>query len=240
MAQRNMALLSDTDLHADWVTWIQRAYDELIRQGWRHKMFRLMRGIYEQNADLRANGGFFLNWAADNYVAASAMALRRELDDQHGSQNLYHLLQEVRQRPEVVSRRKHRETWTGNSEYWTADKAFDQLPIIRVAANPDGDHIDPDVVAIDLRTLRSQDGVIEHIQTTIAHRAPMRAGAEVPTFADLHAAINVVREVFSRYYLILTHASVTSFEPMEQFNLFAPFRSAWITDMEQFDYSRCE
>jgi hypothetical protein len=35
----------------------------------------------------------------------------------------------------------------------------------------------------------------DHIETTLAHRAPVRQDAEVPTFGDLHRAIEVVREI---------------------------------------------
>src|SRR4051812_46079338 len=104
MPQRRFERQTDDELFADWVRWIGRAYDEAISQGWRHKMFRLMRGIYEQNPDLQEQGGFFLQWAADNYVAATAVAFRRELDTQAGTENLYHLLQEMRRRPDVICR----------------------------------------------------------------------------------------------------------------------------------------
>ncbi len=66
MAQRQFDGLTDDQLFPDWLRWIQRAYDEAIGHGWRYKMFRLMRGIYDQNPDLQNTGGFFLKWSADN------------------------------------------------------------------------------------------------------------------------------------------------------------------------------
>ena len=204
-------------------------------------MFRLLRGIYSQNPDLQHAGGFFLRWAADNYVAASAMALRRELDGRKGSENLYHLLREIRAHPTVICRARFRNTWNGlQNEYYNADREFDQMPIIKVAADPDADHIDPASVDDDIRKLMSEDEVLDHVETTFAHRAPVRQDAEVPTFGDLHHAIEVVREVFGRYYLILTHKALVFFEPTAQYNVFEPFRSPWIPDPERFDYGQCE
>jgi hypothetical protein len=239
MAQRRIDKLSDDELFADWVRWIGRAYDEAIGQGWRHKMFRLMRCIYEQNTHLQETGGFFLQWAAENYVDASAMALRRELDGQGGSENLFHLLCEIRKRPSVLSRARFRSTWTMDSKYFSVDREFDKRRIVR-HRNPEDDHIDPHMITEDLETLRAQDRVLLHVQTTIAHRSPARSDAHVPTFGDFDAAVEAVGLVFERYYLILTDRALFTREPIEQFNIYEPFRFAWIADAEQFDYKRCE
>jgi hypothetical protein len=238
MAQRQFDKLTEDQVFADWRRWIRRVYDESIGQAWRRKMFRLMRGIYEQNTNLRNTGSFFLTWAAYNYVAASAMALRRELDVQDGTENLFQMLCEIRARPTVLSRARFRSTWTGTSEYLTADRAFDRLRIIRHRDRPDFDHIDPDMIVDDLRRLRAQDAVLTHVQTTIAHRAPPRPDAPVPTFAEFHAALDAVGQVFERYYTILTHATLMSREPEEQFDIYEPFTFAWIADPGHFDRER--
>jgi hypothetical protein len=49
-----------------------------------------------------------------------------------------------------------------------------------------------------------------------------------------------VQEVFTRYYLILTHRVLMTCEPVTQYDIYTPFRSPWITDSEKFDYSRTE
>jgi hypothetical protein len=239
MAQRRPAALSDDRLFADWVRWIERVYDETVRQGWRHRMFRLMRGIYEQNPELQDTGGFFITWAADNYVAAAAMALRRELDSQPGTENLLHLLEEMRDRPTVISRSRYRASWGDAARRQEADRGFDSLPIVR-KDNQENDHIDPKSIVADLDVLAAQDLVLTHVQTTVAHRAPPRPDARIPTFGEFHGAFDAVRDVVQRYYMILTHRVVVTFEPLAQYNVYTPFRSPWITDSEKFDYTRTE
>jgi hypothetical protein len=39
-----------------------------------------------------------------------------------------------------------------------------------------------------------------------------------------------LREVFRRYYLILTHKGILTFEPVAQYNIYEPFRFALIAD----------
>ena len=237
MAQRKVAELTDDQLLADWLRWIGRAYDEAIRQGWRHKMFRLMRCIYEQNRDLQNTGGFFIQWAADNYVAASAMAFRRALDGEHGTENLFHMLCEIR-----IAGNSRRRFRSGGLARWsaTADRAFNELRIIRHRDTPDA--IISTLPWLLKTSRRSKASTLcwIHVQTMIAHRAPARPDAEVPTFGDFHAAVDAVGQVFERYYGILTHSTLMTREPVEQYNLYEPFRTAWIIDAEKFDYERCE
>ena len=240
MAQRRLKCLTDDQLFADWVRWLERSYHEMVEQGWRHRMFRLLRGIYQENSELCETGGFFLKWAADNYVVASVMALRRELDGQAGAENLFHLLCELRDKPSVICRARFKATWEEGREQDIADRAFEELQIVRHPEDPDRDHIDPAMVREDLLTLQGLGRVVEHAQTTVAHRMPAISSEQIPTFGELHAAIEALRTVLRRYYLMLTHQSIAMFEPTEGFNLYVPFRSAWIRDAEAFDYKRCK
>ena len=242
MAQRNPAQLTDDQLFQDWLRWIQRAYDEAVGQARRFRLFRLVHGVYQQNDHLQHTGGFLFQWMADNYVAASAMAFRRELDTQAGTENLIHLLREMRDHPSVISRARFRATWseTEPNNAWNANRAFNAYPHVEHADGPDQDHVDPDAVAADLVVLEEQDRVLEHVQTTVAHRGPELQGASVPTFAEFHAAIKAIGGVFRRYYTLLTHSTLLDLEPAAQYNEYEIFTFAWISDPERFDYEKAE
>ena len=242
MAQRNPAQLTDDQLFQDWLRWIQRAYDEAVGQDRRFRLFRLVHGVYQQNDHLQHTGGFLFQWMADNYVAASAMAFRRELDTQAGTENLIHLLREMRDRPSVISRARFRATWseTELNDAWNANRAFNAYPHVEHADGPNQDHVDPDAVAADLVVLEEQDRVLEHLQTTVAHRVPELQGASVPTFAEFHAAIKAIGGVFQRYYTLLTHSTLLDLEPAAQYDEYEMFTFAWISDPERFDYEKAE
>jgi len=144
------------------------------------------------------------------------------------------------ERPTVMSRARFRSTWSDNGpEHYTADDAFNELPIVR-HHDQEKDHIDPTAIARDIATLKSLDAVLTHIQTNIAHRMPDRPNAPVPTFGELHAAAEDIGRVFEWYFELLTHRTLLTRTPTEQFNIYEPFRFAWISDPERFDYRRCE
>jgi hypothetical protein len=123
-----------------------------------------------------------------------------------------------------------------HGEYAEVDRAFDTFPIVRVADQL-LDYLSPDAVEADLARLAEQDAILEYVQTTVAHRVPERPELDVPTFGDFHDAVRVVRDVVDSYYLLLTHRTVLTYEPIPQYDLFEPFRAAWIPNPEAFDLS---
>jgi hypothetical protein len=64
MALRLPRDISPDDRHANWVRVAERIYDEQVHQGWRHRIFRLMRATFAKNTDLASEGGFLFNWTA--------------------------------------------------------------------------------------------------------------------------------------------------------------------------------
>jgi hypothetical protein len=181
-----------------------------------------------------------LNWISRNYVAQSAMTLRRELDDQWGNESFVQLLRELIARPGVISRRRFRATW--DSAHWSRDEIdrdFDRWPYVKVTADPADDHIDPLRVREDVAKLSAETQFIkDHIERTIAHKGPVNAKAKVPTFREFHASAQTVRVLFAQYYSLLTHRSIGEFEPAPQYNEYEAFRFSWIGD--DFDYSKAE
>ena len=119
------------------------------------------------------------------------MAFRRELDTQAGTENVIRLLREMRDRPSVISRARLRATWSETKpDYaWNANRAFNAYPHVEHADGPHQDHVEPGADAAGLVVLEEQDRVLQHVQTTVAHRMPHLQVASVPTVAEFHAAI---------------------------------------------------
>ena len=104
MALRLVKDASDDDRHAAWVSVAERIYVEQVNHAWRHYLFRLLRCVFSVNTKLSDEGGFIFNWAAENYVDASLMLIRRELDVQAGTENLCNLLEDIIEHPAVLNR----------------------------------------------------------------------------------------------------------------------------------------
>lgn len=165
------------------------------------------------NPQLSDEGGFVFNWAAENYLDASLMVIRRELDVQSGTENLRNLLEDVIEHPRVLTRARYRAQWT--SDGGRADLAFDSFRPVRVPDVQERDHVDPQVVRADIeQVVADSERLRVYAERTRAHRTPGEHGVDKTiTFRDLHQAIDGIRRVVGKYYALLTLCSVADWEP---------------------------
>lgn len=87
-----LGAVSDDERYTAWRRVIERVYGEHVHQAWNHYLFRLLRAVFVTNPRLSEEGGFVFEWMVENYVDAALMLLRRELDQQAGTENLRNLL----------------------------------------------------------------------------------------------------------------------------------------------------
>jgi hypothetical protein len=230
MSLRLPSSLTSDERHTQWIRVAERIFEEQVTQGWRHRMFRLFRAVFSANPQLPEDGGFVLKWAADNYVDAALMSLRRELDVQAGTENLRNLLLDISLHPEVLTRARYMARWQ-RGEVDMANRAFDSFNPTRVAGRPDSDFINPAQVRDDLDALVAEAERLRlYAERTRAHRTPERGIERSVTFRDLHAAIRHTRGVVGKYYALLTLRSVAQWEPEPQYDTIAPFMKPWVTD----------
>lgn len=224
---------SPDERHAAWVRVAERIYDEQVRQGWRHRIFRLMRATFRNNASLASEGGFLFNWMSENYVDASLMVVRREVDTQAGTENLRNLLEDIIKHPEVLTRARYRSQWCGE-EQSLADQAFDSFEPARIPGDAASDYIDPAAVRQDLqRALKDVKRVRDFAERTRAHRTPDQGVAASIAYDDLHEAIEDVRGLGGKYYSLLTGRSVMQWEPVPQYDTLAALMRPWVTDRQR-------
>ncbi len=224
--------LSDDERYTAWRRVVERVYREQVRQAWNHYLFRLVRALFVTNPRLSEEGGFVFQWIVENYVNAALMLLRRELDQQAGTENLRNLLLDMIQYSSVLTRARYRAAWgpEGPFEQQHAERSFDHFNPRRV--DGDGDHIDPVVIRSDLdRIVASAERLREYAERTRAHRTPeQNVDSASITFAAMHEAIADVRAVVAKYYALLTLGIVGRWEPVPQYDTLEPFMAPWMVD----------
>lgn len=215
---------------------IERIYREQANQAWSHYMFRLLRAVFDKNERLSEEGGFIFNWIAENYVDAALMLLRRELDEQAGTENLRNLLHDIINHHGVLTRARYCSAWgtSGPFDAELANRAFNSFSLKRVAENPDLDFIDPVMVRADLdQVVADAERLREYAERTRAHRTPERGvdTSEI-TIQALHKAIADVRRIVAKFYALLTLGVVDKWEAVPQFDTIAPFMRPWVLDRD--------
>ena len=220
--------------YAAWKRVIERIARENIAQGWNHYMFRLLRAVFTHNTRLAEEGGFIFQWVTQNYVDASLMLVRRELDVQEGTENLRNLLDDIIAHPEVLTRARYRSEWDNATlAAQLADGQFDAFGAVQVNNSRDDDGIATAVIEADLASLTADiDALRVYAERTRAHRTPPRGiNPAGMTFEVLHTSIRDIRRVIARYNLILGRATIINWEPARQYNTVVPFTFTWVNDV---------
>jgi hypothetical protein len=171
------------------------------------------------------------------YAETQAMAVRRQADLHPDVASLGKLVSDV---SEDVKRLTP-EWWI---ELWCVDegdayeRAFARHQWNEQFGGTVGVHLDPAIPAADLVRLTDGSEVVKrHVDKHIAHSedrgpVPKDPGETAPEdtlkLSDVHDAIDLIGEIFTRYYSLFEAAGMVTLEPVIQHDWLAPFREPWI------------
>jgi hypothetical protein len=173
----------------------------------------------------------------DIYAETQAMAVRRQADLHPDVASLAKLLSQVVEDAKALTP----EWWI---DLWNIDEGDDYERAYARRQWDDefggevGVHLDPAIAATDFERLRAgSEAVKDHVDKHIAHSEDPGPEAKDPgstpaeatlTLNEVHDAIDVIGEVFTRYYPLFEAASMATLEPVIQHDWLAPFREPWI------------
>jgi len=197
------------------------------------------RSLAEANPRLAKADSTFFDWLVLNYSDAMAIGVRRQVDPHRDAVSLRRVLEEVAARPQLVSRtafvvryrgKRPRNTDGGRLEHEAlreiGHKRFDELA---GTGRPSLKAVD---VKRDLRRLRVAEGRLRRFANRrVAHR-DHRAVRSLPTFAELHAAVESIAEIVIKYSELLGLDAPRRLVPVWQSDWRRIFRYAWLEQKE--------
>lgn len=138
--------------------------------------------------------------------------------------SLIRLLEDIARNPTVMNRDRHVGLW-GNDRFFIAqgNRNFD-----RFAKASGDDTVDRDAVNADINAVNGIVSKVEkYVDENVAHRSA-RPTVAIPTFGELHDAIDVIGEVAQKYGSLLKAEMLAELEPVIQDDWLAPFRVPWL------------
>jgi len=163
----------------------------------------------------------------DTYATTQAVAVRRQADTHKDAASLGKLIQEVRDDALRITR----EFWLGQ---WSSDDPFMKMEAERAwttqYAGSVGDHLDPSIPASDFDRLAAAAADVKtYVDQHVAHaeKPPRVPVAVTLTLKDVHDDIDVIGDLFRKYYNLLTAASYVMLVPVIQHDWMAIFREPW-------------
>jgi AbiU2 len=106
MASKEVVAMPAVDLYTRWQGHVKRIYTETVYIFTTRYKFREIQDMFRKNKELNKIGGDVYEWLLGIWGRDVLMAIRRELDTQSGTINLVHLLREIQDRPDVLTRRR--------------------------------------------------------------------------------------------------------------------------------------
>jgi hypothetical protein len=221
---------------AKWRRWMDGPIKaSVITMNHHRQIWRGVAEIIEAHGSLPDSA--YWDYYVKIYAETQAMAVRRQADLHPDVASLAKLLSDVA----GDAKRLAPEWWVG---LWNIDEEDDyERTYARGQWDAEyggkiGVHLDPAIPANDLyRLIEGSEKVKKYVDKHIAHSedpgpAPKDPGptpAEATLYvSDVHDAIDLINEVFERYYRLFEAASMITLEPVIQHDWKAVFREPWV------------
>ncbi|MFF1876510.1 hypothetical protein [Leifsonia sp. NPDC058230] len=205
---------------AVWLKMLERITNEVMVLARYRMTWRTVNDLVDDSAAIQEQP-YFVEWISELYATTMALGVRKMADRSSDAASLFILLKQIAEHPDGLTRE-----WYLSDIYEDWGKNFDHAFTRRADPKKLG-HIDPDVVLADQRRLvEAADPLRLYVNHHIAH-AQAEPKATIPTFRDLHEALDVLNELFLKYELLLTRGNREPFEPVIPFPWQGIFDRAW-------------
>jgi AbiU2 len=171
--------------------------------------------IVRENPDVRPS--HYFAYLSSTYGSSEAVAVRRLADERKDVVSLVTLIKDIRRHARVIT-----------ADWWVGLQAGADIRDFRRFEASGTNHFDPAIAARDLAQLHAAVArVKKYVDHHLAHR-DQDPTKEIPTFADIHAALDSVGEVFRTYCMLLTGADMPSLVPEPDIGWYLPLTVPWL------------
>jgi hypothetical protein len=181
--------------------------------------------IHDHAPDAVHEEGTFFWWVRSCYGRSQALAVRRMADMDPKVISLARLLHRVKTQPTILTRERFTamQKSIGNLSESEAETLFERV------AGPDG-YIDPEIPAQDLESLQSKTKAVRAwVNKNVAHVDPQGEPLGEKRLHVIHAAVDVVADLFDRYNALIQGERLHS-GVMITSNWPTVFRVPWIAE----------
>jgi hypothetical protein len=223
-----------TDDAADYAkakAWLGTLTSQVLRLRQDERIWEEVQEMVKNNADLPKPSAFY-DWMKDMYVSGMAMAVRRQTDDDNRSVSFFRFLKLLKGNPSLVSRRRYRALFPAHDDFVEQlrelglkkdyiDANYDQL-VGAGKVQPTPEDIQAEIDELERVTKK----VVTLADKVIAHHDEKKP-LDLPTFAEVSAAITYLEALVQRYKSLFEAASI-SMQVAYQYDWKAIFRVPWI------------
>lgn len=183
-------------------------------------MYEQVVGMIRRNPALQVESSFY-SWMRGQYAAAQSIGVRRLVDRRDDSSSLKNILQKIIDNAHLFTQARHAAFYTSaGHDPSTGIEEFARF------CKPGETVLDKDMVEADLKGIEGAAAPIrDFVNRRIAHLGRVAPG-KLPTYDDLHAAIDTYK-AFGEKYRLLVLCLGGDLTPTYLDDWHAPFRVTW-------------
>lgn len=196
-----------------WNRWIEGPIkSDVLTMHLHRDVWRRASKIIAENDELPAS--YWWEFMSDVYSNSQVIAARRQVDLDPRVSSLAMLIAEIKAKPELISK----ELWLSHWEDSDDPGGRALRGWNSVYAGGVGVHLDPAIPSADLERLNNAgEAVRKFANKHVAHsQANAKPATVTLTLKDVHDSIDVIGELFAKYYEMLTAGSYVQLVPVIQ------------------------
>jgi hypothetical protein len=218
---------TEDQLYEKWLDWLEKIASQ-THTLWAYRDY--WRGLVEMTqANEEIPPSTFFDALGIWYADGQTVAVRRQLDRDRRAVSLWRLIDEIAAHPEVMTRTRHVALWHDEHEdarekehnEQRGNENYDKF------AGEGSDTIPPERTLEDRERLEAIGKPIKrYVDQRVAH-SDDEALTEVPTFAELNAAIGELGELLKKYMSLLKAQWLAAVSPVHQDDWTRAFTVPW-------------
>jgi hypothetical protein len=159
----------------------------------------------------------YFRYLSDTYGTSQAVAVRRLADERANAVSLVNLIREIKRHSTEIT-----------TAWWLTVNPANEARDFAHFRTHNRDHFDPRIASNDLARLHEAvANVKKYVDENLAHRSQTPT-KKIPTFREIHDAVDAIGQAFRTYNLLLTGASMPSLVPEPDLDWYAPFTVPWL------------
>lgn len=206
---------------AKWIRWLKIIESEIQSLVVAKHTFHEIQRVINSNPELHQPSHFY-DYLSQTYISHVLIGLRRQLKSDTQSISIARLFEELIQSPQSFSRAYFVEKYKGSILEHHANSDFNKF------AQPEMDHIDPNLVQANLKQLRKFTKSCEDFADRIIAHRDKTPPKQLPTFNEVDACIDLLDKLYVHYFLLFHASSMETLLPVWQYDWQAIFRVPWI------------
>jgi hypothetical protein len=198
-----------------WRSWLETISNDIFFVYFWRATWLTVGDMVRANPDVPPS--HYFRYLSDTYGTSQAVAVRRIADESANVVSLVNLIRDVKRHAVQIT-----------TEWWlTVNPANEAGDFLRFRGR-DSDHFDPVIANNDLARLHDAvTKVKKYVDQHLAHR-DQDPTKDIPTFRDIHDAVDEVGGAFRTYNMLLTGADMPSLVPEPELDWYVPFTVPWL------------